>query len=166
MWQCFSKVTPIDGGNVTHILYPHELFSMLFLRFRENFDGPFGADPVKLTVFWSKFLATDHGKELSSKLDVVRGKTPHDLSHCLPLIIHGDGVPVTHKKSSMFVQWGGLMGVRFYSKHHRARCGLRPDGRLTSRTGLRIILPGFKSVRIEPGLSWGLSQPPPGVKGA
>ncbi len=105
------QVKPVaNAGSVTHILYPHELFHMLFCRFPDSAKLYFGAEPSQLRKFWTQFLGTAYGREAADKLPALRNKAPSELDHCIPLIVHGDGCPVTKKSSAMFVQWGGLLG--------------------------------------------------------
>jgi hypothetical protein len=105
------QVKPVEnGGNVSDIIYPHELMSMLFRKYRDPWEVHFGAECDKLEVFWKGFLQTEHGEEAARSVPALQGKSPKQLNHCLPLIVHGDGVPVTHKKSAVFVQWGSLLG--------------------------------------------------------
>ena len=98
------------GGTVTHILNPHDLFGLLFTKFRSSFELHFGADSEQLEKFWSQFLRTEYGQIAAIKLAALHGKSPRDLDHTIPLVIHGDGVPVTRKKSATLIQWGGLLG--------------------------------------------------------
>ena len=103
------QVKPVaNAGSVTHILYPHELFHMLFCRFPDSAKLYFGAEPSQLRKFWTQFLGTAYGREAADKLPALRNKAPSELDHCIPLIVHGDGCPVTKKSSAMFVQWGGV----------------------------------------------------------
>lgn len=105
------QVKPVaNAGSVTHILYPHELFHMLFCRYPDSAKLYFGAEPSQLRKFWTQFLGTAYGREAADKLPALRNKAPSELDHCIPLIVHGDGCPVTKKSSAMFVQWGGLLG--------------------------------------------------------
>lgn len=97
---------------MTHMLFPHDLFHMVYSRFRQEFEIHFGAKPEELERFWTQFLQTPYGKTASCRIEALRGKTAQQLDHCIPLIVHGDGCPITHKKSALFVQWGGLLGTR------------------------------------------------------
>ena len=123
-----NQVKPLaNAGCVTHILYPHDLFNMLFCRFPGPFKLHFGAEPERLEHFWGKFLLTAYGREASTKLAALRGKSPPELDHCIPLIVHGDGCPVTKKLSALFVQWGGMLGSRLKSINcHKASRSPRP----------------------------------------
>jgi hypothetical protein len=121
------KVTPLtDAGIVTHIIYPHVMFGMLYHRFRQQFILHMGAEPERLQAFWTKFLATDYGKTCAITMNCLRGKTPADLDHCVPCIVHGDACPVSKKKSALFCQWGSLLGDRRV-KTHRATTNNQSD---------------------------------------
>ena len=107
------QVKPLEyGGTVTHMIYPHDLFAMIFKRYRSAFNIHLGAEEAKLESFWTGFLNTEYGRVATTQLDTLRGKTPADLNHTIPLIIHGDACPVTHKRSAMFTQWSSLLGRR------------------------------------------------------
>ncbi len=111
-----KQVKPLDNcGVINHMIYPHDVFSLIFKKYRVGFEVHFGALPTSLRSFWSKFLLTGYGRIAAVALDVFRGKTPDDLDHCIPLVIHGDACPVTHKRSALLTQWGSLLG------HHQIR---------------------------------------------
>jgi hypothetical protein len=105
------KVRGLDEeGIVSHMVLPHELFSLLHQQFPKSFATHLGADTTELGHFWANFLATKYGQHMSTSS--LAGKTRADLSCCIPLIIHGDGVPYAHRQSAFFLQWGSLTGYR------------------------------------------------------
>ncbi len=103
-------VETIDGCCVTHIIHPHSLFRMLFVNYPGAFESFLGADVSKTVPFWDRFLQSPYGRHLRHNNVFLQGKSRDELAFCVPLLIHGDGVPVTKKKSSIFVQWGGVLG--------------------------------------------------------
>lgn len=105
-------VRPIGGSCVTHIVYPHELMNYIHRNFPHAFEHHLGANPTKVKDFWRQFLSTPYGVELHQSHPAIRGKTPDELSHCLPLLLHADAAPYAKKKSAVFVQWGSLLGLR------------------------------------------------------
>ena len=99
-----SIVRQIAGGVVSHVVLPHVLFSFLARRYPEAFRMHLGADVNKTLPFWTKFLATSYGQHR------FPGRVPTDMQYCLPLVVHGDAVPVTRRLSALFAQWGSLLG--------------------------------------------------------
>jgi hypothetical protein len=100
-------VHDVAAGSVTHVLYPHEVFALIFRKFPDAFRVHLGGMPATLLKFWSSFLATPYGR-LHPRLN---GKTPEELSYTIPLVLHGDAVPYAHRSSAVFVQWGSLLGT-------------------------------------------------------
>ena len=103
-----ALVRPVPSELVSHIIYPHELVELIARRYPESFREHFGADPSGVRQFWEKFLPTPYGRLHPALAD----KSADDLSHCLPLVLHGDGIPYAHRKSAVFVQFGSLLGGR------------------------------------------------------
>ena len=73
--QCFfcDQVKPLAGGGVvTHMLFPHDLFHMVYSRFRQEFEIHFGAKPEELERFWTQFLQTPYGKTASCRIEALQ----------------------------------------------------------------------------------------------
>jgi hypothetical protein len=102
-----NMVRPITAGCVTHIIYPHEVFNFIARDHPAAFKAHLGADVDKLLQFWTAFLETPYGRHRFAD------RTPSSLTHCIPMILHGDAVPVTRKQSALFAQWGSLIGRHF-----------------------------------------------------
>jgi hypothetical protein len=81
-------VDTLDGGIVKHIIYPHKLFAALFEHFPTKCDTFLGARTESVLTFWEQFLKTPVGIEMSCRLPALRGRTPADLKHCIPLVGH------------------------------------------------------------------------------
>ena len=102
----------IGDGCVTHIVYPHEFFHKLSVDQPVALAHYVGCNTTLTLPFWSGFLETPYGRRLARSHPAVRGKTMAELSYLVPLIVHGDAVPITKKKSAVFAQWGSLIGER------------------------------------------------------
>ena len=76
----------------------------------DAFEHNVGCQTVLTVPFWMGFLETPYGQRLLRLHPRLRGKTIDELAYLVPLIVHGDAVPVTKKKSAVFTQWGSLIG--------------------------------------------------------
>lgn len=107
-YQRAPQVQTIPVGDVSHIIYPHVLFSWLFSKFGSAFTDHMAGSG--LVEFWRGFLSTPYGTFLHETTPCLRGKTAAQLTKTVPLILHGDGVPYATKQSATFVQFGSLIG--------------------------------------------------------
>ena len=41
----------------------------------------------------------------------LRGRSPADLKHCLPLVIHEDAVPISKHQSAYVRSWSSILGM-------------------------------------------------------
>ena len=110
----FVKVMPTAVPGVTHIILPHMLFGRIFQQYRGSFDVHLRGPADGLVHFWSRFLVTPYGELLRNSCPALVGKTARDLDKCIPLVLHGDAVPYSHRRSAMVVQWGSLTGSIVY----------------------------------------------------
>ncbi len=106
------QVRAVSAGCVTDILYPHDVFALLHSQYPDKFRLHVSSDTSTLTQFWENLLQTDYGRHLATCSPALAGKSPSQLRHCVPLILHGDGVPYSKKHSALFCQWGSLTGSR------------------------------------------------------
>ena len=91
------------------LLLPHVLFAILYHDHHEAFESRARGAQGKLQSFWRDM----EGTPLLNR-HPVRHRAGY-AERCIPLAIHGDGVPVTHigrsgSKSCDFFNWSSLLG--------------------------------------------------------
>ena len=106
-----QMVRPVDASHVKCMIEPHDLFGLVFRRFPDAFRIHMGADAGLCTQFWETFLTTEYGVHVHHHHPIIKNKTAAQLCHCIPLVLHGDAVPYSKKKSALLIQWGSLIGL-------------------------------------------------------
>ena len=79
---------------------------MLHDHYPNEFYHRLGADPGRLSNFWSQLAQTTLGAELIRNHSVLSSLSAHDLAHTIPIFLHDDAAPFTKKRSAYILQWG------------------------------------------------------------
>ena len=110
--RIFVKKPPLAVFNVRqNILDPHELFSWLYHAHPEQFGRMmFGGDNANIRKFWGDMR--DH----PSFAEHPVCRRPELETHIVPIIMHGDGVPVSGLGKSWLkcveiYSWGSMLGT-------------------------------------------------------
>lgn len=94
-----------------HVLLPHELFAALYHNHRDAFTKRMlGGDPANIAKWWTAMH--NHPGYVAHPL---KDRANH-MQKCVPLALHGDGVPVTGVgkawgKSAEGYGWSSMIGV-------------------------------------------------------
>ena len=105
-------VVPIQdpGSKCSHIVYPHELFAFLLGFHPAEFTRRFKADTTHLSHFWAAMRTSMGGAELFDSHPHLRHRTPAELAHTIPIVVHSDAGPFAKAQGLQLVQWGSLIG--------------------------------------------------------
>ena len=69
-------IRKLEDSTVDSMLYPHELFHMLFTDFRHDFRVRLGAHRCWLEDFWRQFSQTPEGAHMMREHPHLRGPIP------------------------------------------------------------------------------------------
>ena len=69
-----------------------------------------GAQATQVHKFWVGLYESHDGHKLFMEHAQLIGKTPDDLVHVLPLVIHEDAGPYAKSRSCVEVSWSSLIG--------------------------------------------------------
>ena len=98
----FDLVVPLCGSMVTCMVLPHELFAFMYAKFPNEFVHRFGADPLKLSLFWQTFASTPQGSDFFQHHPHLRDRK--HLEYTIPIFSHYDAGNQLHLVS--FSVWG------------------------------------------------------------
>jgi hypothetical protein len=101
-----TLLVSLPDSYIDTILPPHKLFHFLHENAKSGFSRYLSSDPARLAAFWQRFVETPHGRSCRSAIEALHAD---DLSHTIPVVLHGDGGPFSKTRSAMFVQWGALL---------------------------------------------------------
>jgi hypothetical protein len=108
--MAFTKlIEAVPRSLVTNIVLPHKLIGEL-TQHPTIFRRHLGADPQALLSFWTGLYNSIEGQRLFSEHKQLQGRTPQDLIHTLPLVVHEDAGPYGKTQSVVEVSWSSLLG--------------------------------------------------------
>ena len=100
-----------DHSLVSEQVLPSSIFRLLHGRSRDlAFKQRLGAYPDEVEDFWCRLFASSEGEDLRSSHPFLVGKTPRQLRHCLPLVIHEDAGPYSKQWGTNIHCWSSLLG--------------------------------------------------------
>ena len=94
---------------VTQIVPPHLLMGYI-CKHQEQFERCLGAQATQVHKFWVGLYESHDGHKLFMEHAQLIGKTPDDMVHVLPLVIHEDAGPYAKSRSCVEVSWSSLLG--------------------------------------------------------
>ena len=97
--------------SVVYIIKPTALLKIIFVRSPEQFRVRLGADADLVYKFWVGIFSSAAGRDFVSLHPSLKGKTPADLAHTVPLFLHEDVGPYAKRKSANIVSYSGVLGV-------------------------------------------------------
>ena len=89
-----------------HFLPPHKLASFLYDSFRPQFEAKVLGAPGALEEFWSNVDVADPRLQKLSRVH------PDYMTTCIPIVLHGDGVPCTNNNTLDCLSWESLTAKR------------------------------------------------------
>ena len=104
-------IVSVPGGAVTQMISPQDVVAHVCRDSPHAFKMHLGADPAKVKRFWERLYMSDEGRRMFEEHGHLRGKTPLDLHHCLPLTLHEDAGPFTKTRGVNIISFAGLLGM-------------------------------------------------------
>ena len=102
--KCFNVIDMFD----TLILWPHEFFAALYHKYPREWAARILPDVTRIRIFWDAIA--DHPLLQGHPIHGIRGWR----DRCIPISVHGDGVPVTGigkswSKSMEVLSWASCL---------------------------------------------------------
>ena len=95
-----------------HYMAPHVLISFIWNSFREDVKHKLLGTTGAMAEFWAGVPPTD------PRLVQLRQDHPEYSKWCVPIVIHGDGVPCTKNHSLDTLSFESLLSKRSMDKHY------------------------------------------------
>ena len=89
-----------------HYLPPHKLISFLYHNFRYEFDTKLLGSTGAIAEFWNGISQND------PRIVKLKADHPNYKSCCIPIVIHGDGVPCTNNHTLDTISFESLLAKR------------------------------------------------------
>jgi hypothetical protein len=155
-----NMVTTVPDGDISDIILPSRMVSMLFQHHMPLVGRIFGADTASLRAFWTQFLNRDVTKEWAAAHPHLAGKEVADLVSTVPLSIHLDAGPVTKRKSTTVISWTAILGQSSEKTGQFVVGSYIKTGPQTTNDAWRLILEDFD--RLATGVVDGQTVAPSG----
>ena len=104
-------MTDVHGDVVQKVVLPSSLLALLHTRFSHKFDMLLGTEPGRLERFWGTLRAHSDFAAHVRDNPVLRSLGPEDWKTLVPLTIHEDAGPFTHRQSTNIISWSSLFGA-------------------------------------------------------
>ena len=105
-----SLITRIPHGLITHMVLPSTLTRMIHDHYPAVFQTRFGATPENTKAFWQGFFGRPENAEAIAVHPALSGKTPDDLTYCIPCTLHQDAGPYSKRRSAECISFSSLLG--------------------------------------------------------
>ena len=104
-----ALVTSAVGHTVTDVVLPSTLFKFKH-RAPQQLKRHLGADAGSIRTFWDGLLSSAEGQQLRDLHPKLRGRSPRDLQHTIPVTLHEDAGPFSKNKSCYVISWSSVLG--------------------------------------------------------
>ena len=100
----------VPESSVQWVLPPEAVLDWVQDHHPRRFKMHFGATDNGIQDFWDGLMSTPSGRLLWEQHPWLRGRTPEDLDHHLPVCLFDDAGPVSNSQSSYVRQWYSILG--------------------------------------------------------
>ena len=106
-----TLVSPIDGGNITHMIRPSVLLRWLHDRYPEKFRMHIGADDERVSEFWNGYMASPTGAARVRTHPLLGRLQIRDIHKMVPLTVHEDAGPYSKKLGCLSFTFSSLLST-------------------------------------------------------
>ena len=104
-----TMIEEVKDSLVTHMVLPKTWMGMLCKQ-EDVWTRGLGADAIALFKFWDGLYTSVEGQKFWMEHPQLQHKTPIDLVHTLPLVVHEDAGPYSKTQSCVEVSFSSVLG--------------------------------------------------------